>query len=241
MATLPSSRTFLSNLIGSLPQPPRTTDQVTPSNPLCALEPSDRRLVTTLHAIFPAHVLPAFDLLDRRLVTRLIVQNNPRSTIPVRAAPPAETDLSPRRGEDKHEGIRDGPNHQVYLVQSAQEHGRASRVPVTSSESGPYTVRLKSWNCTCAAFTFAAFPASGNSTDIQFHDYLDLLRIETDGDPNGPWEFGGLSTDGEDGGGVPSCKHLIACLLAEKWGILRGYVQERTVSREEMAGLGADL
>ncbi|KAI1323456.1 hypothetical protein F5Y16DRAFT_403365 [Xylariaceae sp. FL0255] len=70
------------------------------------------------------------------------------------------------------------------------------------------------------------------------------------------WEFGGLSADGKDsdaeveGGGsiqgrseiVPCCKHLLACVLAERWaGMLGTYVQERVVSREEAAGLVGDL
>jgi hypothetical protein len=56
------------------------------------------------------------------------------------------------------------------------------------------------------------------------------------------WEFGGLSLDGVEGaeGGVPVCKHLLACLLGERWGILAGYVKEKVVNREEMAGLGGE-
>ena len=67
------------------------------------------------------------------------------------------------------------------------------------------------------------------------------------------WQFGGLSIDGRDGdvharrrgiaAGVPACKHLLACALAERLaGLgLRGYVDERWVSREEGAGLVADV
>lgn len=58
--------------------------------------------------------------------------------------------------------------------------------------------------------------------------------------------FGGLSFnglrdgDGEPDGAVPCCKHLLACLLAERWeGVLGGFVKEKRVGREEMAGLGA--
>lgn len=58
-----------------------------------------------------------------------------------------------------------------------------------------------------------------------------------------PWEFGGLSADGRDGaGGVPCCKHLLACVLAERWdAVLGAYVEERLVTREESAGLVGDL
>lgn len=51
------------------------------------------------------------------------------------------------------------------------------------------------------------------------------------------WEFGGLSCDGVDGRGVPVCKHLVACLLGGRWGLLGGCVKEREVSREEMGGV----
>jgi len=51
-----------------------------------------------------------------------------------------------------------------------------------------------------------------------------------------------LSLDGRGReGGVPVCKHLLACLLGERWGdVLGSYVKEKEVSREEMAGYGAE-
>ncbi|CAJ2510827.1 Uu.00g064520.m01.CDS01 [Anthostomella pinea] len=59
------------------------------------------------------------------------------------------------------------------------------------------------------------------------------------------WEFGGLSIDGTDGSGiasVPCCKHLLACVLAERWSaLLGGHVDERVVGREEAAGLVGDV
>ncbi|KAK8039679.1 hypothetical protein PG993_008090 [Apiospora rasikravindrae] len=66
------------------------------------------------------------------------------------------------------------------------------------------------------------------------------------------WEFGGMSRDGldpeheEDGavgtGGVPCCKHLLACVLAERWrDVLGGYVAERRAGKEEAAGLVAGI
>lgn len=77
------------------------------------------------------------------------------------------------------------------------------------------------------------------------------------------WEFGGLSFDGlprrsrgegdnegegthlgesEGEGGVPCCKHLLACLLAERWGgVLGRYVVERRAGKEEVASIVADV
>jgi hypothetical protein len=52
-----------------------------------------------------------------------------------------------------------------------------------------------------------------------------------------------MSLDGLAGGeGVPVCKHLLACVLAEKWSAALGrFVVERRVSREEMAGIVAKV
>ncbi|KAI9742430.1 MAG: hypothetical protein M1818_003964 [Claussenomyces sp. TS43310] len=79
---------------------------------------------------------------------------------------------------------------------------------------------------------------------------LHVGAARDDGAPD--WEFGGLSLDGRKGGWgaardalppppPPCCKHLLACLLAERWeAVLGGYVGERVVGREELAGLAAD-
>lgn len=63
---------------------------------------------------------------------------------------------------------------------------------------------------------------------------------------DGPkWSFGGASYDGTQGReseGVPCCKHLLACLLAERWhAALGGHIVERRMGREEMAGIIADV
>ncbi|KAH7040591.1 uncharacterized protein B0I36DRAFT_12796 [Microdochium trichocladiopsis] len=62
---------------------------------------------------------------------------------------------------------------------------------------------------------------------------------------NRSWECGGFSIDGLPGSGivnVPCCKHLLACLLGERWSSVLGeYVQERRVGREEGAGLMSDV
>lgn len=64
------------------------------------------------------------------------------------------------------------------------------------------------------------------------------------------WSFGGMSLDTKNHGGgegadsppPPLCKHLLACLLAERWNEALGrYVVERQVSKEEMAGIVAEI
>jgi hypothetical protein len=65
------------------------------------------------------------------------------------------------------------------------------------------------------------------------------------GEQSGAWSFGGMSLDGTEAGtseSVPICKHLLACLLAERWKPALGrYVSERRLRKEEMAGIVAEL
>lgn len=106
-------------------------------------------------------------------------------------------------------------------------------------------VGTAAWNCSCAAFAFSAFPAEGGRGTG--------FPIEESGASSGKgvdeqglkWEFGGLSFDGKEGhedgvgpsGRVSCCKHLLACVLAERWSVMGEYVEERMVGREEGAGL----
>jgi hypothetical protein len=151
----------------------------------------------------------------------------------------------------------------IYLVRSSQApKSRFKDRGAGFTEGGlTYTVRLESWNCSCAAFAFESFP--GQSLAQNQKPWLSLdedenggrdwgLGGEKDGKEMGggvegrksevEWEFGGLSCDGKDDGGkVPVCKHLLACILVERWGgVLGSYVKERVVGREEMAGLGCE-
>lgn len=81
-------------------------------------------------------------------------------------------------------------------------------------------------------------------------DEEDLYELRGGGDDIGTekewegkgeeWEFGGLSGDGRAGGGVPVCKHLVACILGERWDVLEGYIQEREMSRDEMGGVSGE-
>jgi hypothetical protein len=83
----------------------------------------------------------------------------------------------------------------------------------------------------------------------------ELLALETDSDEQeGAWEFGGRSIEtvnaaddselsaGKGGDGMPCCKHLLACLLADRWeSVLGSYVTERVVERAELAGIVAEI
>ena len=154
-------------------------------------------------------------------------------------------------GSEQETGLRTDPEattgvsceekkNVVYYVRSS-----------TSTHSGPgrprqytahtevinYEVRLIAWNCSCPAFTFGAlaaleFPAEERNQGARGARLGGgILAGE------GGWRFGGLGL-GENGN-VPVCKHLLACLLGEKIGMLRGYVKESIIGREEAAGWGA--
>jgi hypothetical protein len=137
-------------------------------------------------------------------------------------------------------------------VRSSQApKGRFKNVGSTSSSAMAYTVRLEAWNCSCAAFAFSAFPGSagprswaGIADDEQVGDRDVDVDLDVDMDvreKSGEWQFGGLTFDGREGGSVPVCKHLLACVLGEYWGdVLGGYVREKEVGRDEMAGFGGE-
>ncbi|KAH7073789.1 hypothetical protein BKA63DRAFT_40612 [Paraphoma chrysanthemicola] len=127
----------------------------------------------------------------------------------------------------------------IYYVRSAQQ--RSSRFTTSFDTSTSYEVRLLAWNCSCPAFAFAAFPAVhpepqapvlGATNTWGGHDGPAKDRGHGDG-----WTFGG-TTLGDDM--APVCKHLLACVLVEKCGgLFGGFVEERHVSVEEVAGWAA--
>lgn len=107
-----------------------------------------------------------------------------------------------------------------------------------------YLVRLGAWHCTCAAFAFAAAAASAAAGGWDEEGQGGVGGEAVRGDAREEWSFGGMSLDGlgQNGEEVPLCKHLLACLLAERWdAALRDYVVEWRVGREEMAGIVADV
>ncbi|GKT51869.1 uncharacterized protein ColSpa_12050 [Colletotrichum spaethianum] len=139
--------------------------------------------------------------------------------------------------------------HLVRSVASTMSR-RSHAVATSASALTTYLVRLDAWNCTCANFAFEAFPAGAGAAGAAtagggLEDEIMEADAAEDSEGEGgvgDWQFGGLSLDGIDIGGVPCCKHLLACLLSEQWGNALGkYVTERRVSREEMAGLVAEV
>ncbi|KAI1381175.1 hypothetical protein F4677DRAFT_460424 [Hypoxylon crocopeplum] len=241
-SAVPTPRQFVTSLIGSLTSTPTPSSLSAAAsnkgggNPLKLIPPSHRPLLTTLYALYPLTLLPALDLLDRRLATRVII-NPPNLT------QDADTNPAPHPpGSSETQAPGATGSTSFYLVRSAQpSHPRRQGGASSSSSSSgvSYIVRLNAWNCTCAAFVFAAFPREESCP------YAIDATAETDPEGAGEWQFGALSADGVDGSGIPGvpcCKHLLACVLAERWGgLLGGYVEERVVGREEGAGLVADI
>ena len=206
--------------------------------------------------------------------------------------------------DGKSEVEKDGNSTTVFYVSStAQTTQRRRAAPagndlsgeattptaalVTATATTLYEIRTQAWNCTCPAFTFAAFPmlkpiatdhaptsdrSGGMSNRAQTagekreneHDANHGDRSTTEEEAErckatganpkveeepsiekpyeSGWSFGGGS---RRGGGtrahaeLPVCKHLLACVLAEQCGVFAGMVEERTVSRAEMAAWAA--
>ena len=223
MATLPPPRHLVRSLISSLgsisdsdvsnAQAPPTT-----ANPLKDASPEPQKALLTLHVLFPNELLPALDLLDRGLVTRFILCKPHLDQ-----DQQAETDVEVRETDEKKRR-RMG----LYYVRSAQPQTR-HRSAITHTTS--YEVRLDSWSCSCPAFAFAAFPKEPTTTSLP-SELSDRIASKH-GNLN--WTFGGLSR----GNDMPTCKHLLACVLVEWSEMFRSFAEEREVSVEELAGWAA--
>lgn len=204
---LPGPRQFLDSLFAQLPRESTNQQEEVPSIPascrLKALAGQDRRLFVTLHCLFPNELLPALDLLDRQRVTKLVAAEHPHG----------------------REGVS------VYYVRSAQAPSRSRYQSAAGGQH--YEVRLHAWNCSCPAFTFAAFGNTSSDVNIS-------LSEEASGGSGESHEcgFGGLRLGEEDT--LPMCKHLMACFLVETCEDLLGnYIIKNTVSKEELAAWAA--
>jgi hypothetical protein len=175
-----------------------------------------RQLLLTLHVIFPQLLLPALDLIDRRLISRLTLTTNDASS------------ANTNGGAD---------TIKLFVVQSStpastHPNARSHRAAGASAARKNYVVRLTAWNCTCANFAFDAFPskapASTKEEPKERHEQSELGAL-----------FGGMCLDGADA--VPCCKHLLACLLAQRGGRhFADSVEDRGVTREELAEIVAN-
>lgn len=112
-----------------------------------------------------------------------------------------------------------------------------------------YEVRMGAWSCTCAAFAFSAYNDGGRGSTCESYEDVDEFvgcGVGGDGDEgmvdvsvmegNVARNGDGLMVEDEE---MPLCKHLLACVLVEKWDVGGGMLEERMVGREEMAGWAA--
>lgn len=121
---------------------------------------------------------------------------------------------------------------QLYIVKSLGTTFRRRNQDV-ASKSRSYVVRPKAWNCSCSSFALDSFPAKRSPAEEK-----NGVKKETNS-----W-FGGMSLDGlvSAGEDVPCCKHLLACLLVERWhSLIGGYVESKELSKDELAGIVAGL
>ena len=247
MTALPTPRALLSSLLPPLPE---SSPIVSSPTSTATLPPSSKPLILTLHCLFPNELLPALDLLDRRLVTRFVFEGKPRHspepghmkpTSELSAvAPPQETVPPSRDPVESLDGSKQtSGQYSIYYVRSSQQprsRFSSKRNEASASEGTSYEVRLQAWNCSCAAFAFAAFSREWDRAETVdegggIHDE----GPRQGGKESQEWQVGGVSL-GED---VPICKHLLACVLAERVDGLSTFVDEKAVGRGELAGWAA--
>lgn len=251
-STPPTPRDFVTQLLNSLPSLPVHD---TAANSLNDAPESVKQQLLSLQVLFPNEFLLALDLLDRKLITRFRIGiEEPTSTASENGAT-ATSSTHMQHDDSPVNNPADPTTHPpppqnttnytdiVYYVRSAQQ--RSSRFSTSYDSTISYEVRLRAWNCTCPAFAFAAFPsihpeppAPTCAPDSAPTETTDLLG--TDADAKGAsmeWVFGGASL----GGGMPPvCKHLLACVLAERCrGVFGECVEERRVAVETAAGWAA--
>lgn len=245
---LPSHHQLYTALIPPSPPPAfRSTSNI--ANDPSAAEPTNdepssakvsnwRRQLLTLHVIFPSLLLPALDLLDRGLVTRLLVVNSSQTALEEAASPTSSTleDSITKPTEEEStshvftspQGIGSKDQICMYSVQSAASTtSRRGRHMLQASKT--YAVHLDAWSCSCGTFALDAY----SNHDVT--NNADQLKNSTSSEG-----FGYLGLDGRLGlrGDFPCCKHLLACLLAEKWrGAPRGHVEDKYITKEELAAI----
>ena len=253
MPTLPSHRAFVTRLLNSVPSLQQRNVSAE-SSPLSNAPEAVKKQLLLLQVLFPNEFLPALDLLDRKLVTRSLigVEERPASSDAPTAhnATTSARDRQLQDSESPNAMINDiipRPPHSktdtVHYVRSAQQ--RSSRFSTSYDSTVTYEVRLGAWNCTCPAFAFAAFPAvhpepplpTFTPNPILSRD-RDLQEEDADAERRAvEWMFGGVSL-GEDM--PPVCKHMLACVLAERCrGVFGEWVVEKRVSVETAAGWAA--
>lgn len=245
---LPPQRELLTSLVralcntsphddGGSDAPARLSERYS-SSPVADIwdSPQRKKLILTLHVIFPGMLLPALDLVDRNLVRRLTLHTAPPS------GPNAAASLSTSTSGNETGSTG---RQAVYTVRSL-----ASTLPRRGAAGGggapaatrTYLVHLDAWSCSCAGFAVDAYAGSGMNerADTAAGDDEDEV-----GATMVACKFGGRSVAGRDAQGAersPCCKHLLACLLMDEWEeLFATHVEERRCTKEELAGIVAGI
>jgi hypothetical protein len=268
MGTLPTPQHLLTSLINTIsgiaiqPEDDYPTRDPPPRNPLRDMNLSYRPLLMTLHVLYPSLLLPALDLLDRNLVTRFILfeeksgEQNERDGRVRESENERAKDTKEKKNEDENDG--GSVKTAFYLVRSTGSaskgsYGSSGRPAASTSSTSRNIVRLEAWHCSCARFAYELFPSRPDDNSAEATEPKEGEEVLEDGAAEGVvsegssftgLRFGGNLARNERGGEprMPCCKHLLACLLAERWRpVLGRYVLENQVGRHEMAGLVFDL
>ncbi|TFB03895.1 hypothetical protein CCMA1212_003316 [Trichoderma ghanense] len=198
--------------------------QASAARPSFAQHSNWRRQLLTLHVIFPNLLLPALDLLDRGLVSRLIVADGQQMS----AEPHTTVDEESESTTEQSTSLGQEPDitgrMHMYAVQSAASitSRRRRHAPLRTRT---YAVHLDAWNCSCGGFALDAYSHydAKNKDQRPFQGSAAPLRL------------GGLELASLDD--FPCCKHLLACLLAEKWKTSTGHVRDKYTTKEELAAM----
>lgn len=214
---LPSHVEILSRIFNALP-----SHQNVEPDPGARLA-LKRRLFLTLHVIFPDQLLPALDLIDRGLLTQIYLKKaQPEAAITNK--PVATKSASPPTSYNATSGPAI-PG--TYLAKSTVTKSKFAKAE-TAQAIKTYLVQLRTWNCSCSAFTLEAMPQG----ELPF-DQAAAANEQL---------FGGFSLPKQTvmGEAIPCCKHILASLLMDRWShIFAADVDTRACSRDEMAGLVA--
>ncbi len=204
-----------------------------------------RSVFLALHVLFPHELLPALDILDRCLVTKLVVK--PASVQPKLASTTIDRNNSPvtvSAGDEN--SVTKESGYELFYVQSASATDKTtatkyrSRYSKISTTSTYYEVRLDSWNCSCPAFSVSAFQSLNLEPSLELGEQAGVVAsVEgSEAEPFRRWEFGGIKTFKL--GGVPSCKHILAAVLANAAPeLFKNGFKERIVSKEEIVAWGS--
>ncbi|RFU80642.1 hypothetical protein TARUN_1598 [Trichoderma arundinaceum] len=236
-ALIPSSPPQATPAIAGITSGPEAAES-TDREPSSAERSNWRQQLLTLHVIFPSLLLPALDLLDRGLVTRLLVasgsQTAPEAETPPHVGISKDGEAEPTQRQEQFtmhpftNQLETDSKHQIcmYVVQSvASTTSRRKRH--TTQAPRTYAVHLSAWSCSCGAFALDAYAHQ----DVTTH-----TEQPPDGIP--PEWFGSLGLNRRLGleEDFPCCKHLLACLLAEKWRKTSGgHVEGKCITKEELA------